>query len=203
MFWTQNQLLIAIFTLSFGVTAMVMNVSIFFTLSRNLFAWSFDRVAPSVFANINPRTRTPVYAISIMTIVGLVYAYISIFQYGLLSTLFTYGTAGTFMVFLIVAFAGIAYPYRRKDVFESADPLSQKKLGGVPLITIFGVLSIIVSLITIYAILLPAIGNVGSVLLTGIIPTFALGAIIYAIVWAIRRNQGVDLNKLQQQIPPE
>jgi amino acid transporter len=203
MFWTQNQVLIAIFTLSFGVTAVVMTVSTFFTLSRNLFAWSFDRVAPSVFANINPRTRTPVYAISTMTIVGLLYAYISIFQYGLLSTLFTYGTAGTFMVFLIVAVAGIFYPYWRKDVFDSAHPLSQKRLSGVPLISILAVLSIIVSVVTIYGILLPAIGNVGSVLLTGIIPTFLLGAIIYGVVWVIRRNQGIDLNQLQKQIPPE
>lgn len=203
MFWTQNQVLIAIFTLSFGLTAEVMNVSIFFTLSRNLFAWSFDRVAPSVFANINPRTRTPVYAISIMTVVGLLYAYIAIFQYGLLATLFTYGTAGTFMVFLIVSVAAIAYPYTRKDIFESAHPASKKKIAGIPLISLLGALSFLVSLVVIYAILLPAIGNVGSVLLTGIVPTFAVGAIIYAIVWAVRRNQGIDLNLLQKQIPPE
>jgi len=185
------------------LTAEVMNVSIFFTLSRNLFAWSFDRVVPGVFADINPRTRTPVYAISIMTLVGLLYAYISIFQYGLLATLFTYGTAGTFMVFLIVSVAAIAYPYKRKDVFESAHPISQKKVAGVPLISILGALSFVVSLVVIYALLLPAIGDVGSVLLTGIVPTFAVGAIIYVIVWAIRRNQGIDLNLLQKQIPPE
>jgi amino acid transporter len=203
MFWTQNQALIAIFTLSFGLTAEVMNVSIFFTLSRNLFAWSFDRVAPSIFANINTRTRTPVYAIGIMTIVGLLYAYIAIFQYGLLATLFTYGTAGTFMVFLIVAAAAIVYPYTRKDIFEAAHPMSKKKLAGVPLISILGAISFVVSIVVVYAILLPAIGNVGSVLLTGIVPTFAVGAIIYAIVWGIRRRQGIDLNLLQKEVPPE
>ena len=203
MFWTQNQLLIALFTLSFGVTAFVMNVSFYFTLSRNLFAWSFDRVAPSVFADVNPKTRTPIYAIGIMTIFGLLYSYISIFQYGLLSTLFTYGTAGTFMVFLIVSVAAIVYPYRRKDIFEQAYPSSQKKLGGIPLISILGVLSFIVSCIFIYGILSPAIGNVGWVLLTGIIPTFLLGAVIYAIAWAVRKNQGIDLSALQKQIPPE
>lgn len=203
MFWTQNQVLIAIFTLSFGLTAEVMNVSIFFTLSRNLFAWSFDRVAPSVFADVNPRTRTPVYAIAAMTIAGLLFAYISIFQYGLLATLFTYGTAGTFIVFLIVSLAAIAYPYMRKDLFESGHPLSKKKIAGVPLISIVGVLGVIVSLVTIYAILLPAIGNVGSVLLTGILPTFAIGAVLYALAWVVRRKQGFDLNMLQKQIPPE
>jgi amino acid transporter len=203
MFWTQNQFLIAIFTLSFGLTAEVMNISIFFTLSRNLFAWSFDRLAPSVFANINRRTGTPVYAIGIMTAVGLLFTYISIFQYGLLATLFTYGTAGTFMVFLIVSVAAIAYPFKRKDIFESAHPMSKTKIAGVPLISIFGVLGIVVSLVTVYAILLPAIGNVESVFLTGIIPTFVVGAIIYTIVWSIRRSQGIDLNLLQKQMPPE
>ena len=203
MFWTQNQVLIAIFTLSFGLTAEVMNVSIFFTLSRNLFAWSFDRVAPGVFADINPRTRTPVYAISIMTLVGLLFAYISIFQYGLLATLFTYGTAGTFMVFLVVSIAAMAYPFRRKDVFESAHPISKKKIGSVPLISVLGALSFIVSIVVIYAILLPAIGNVGSVILTGIVPTVVVGAVIYAVAWVVRRNQGIDLNLLQKQIPPE
>jgi amino acid transporter len=203
MFWTQNPVLIAIFTLSFGITAEVMNISSFFVYSRNLFAWSFDRVAPSVFANINPRTRTPVYAISIMTFVGLLYAYISIFQYGLLATLFTYGTAGSFMVFLIVSVAAIAYSYKRKDIFETAYPTSQKKVGGIPLVSLLGAISFIVSLVVIYAILLPAIGNVGSVLLTGIVPTFGIGVIIYAIVWAVRRKEGIDLNLLQQQIPPE
>ncbi|HUK26982.1 MAG TPA: APC family permease [Candidatus Acidoferrales bacterium] len=203
MFWTQNQVLIAIFTLSFGLTAEVMNVSIFFTLSRNLFAWSFDRVGPSIFANVNSRTRTPVYAIAIMTAVGLLYAYISIFQYGLLATLFTYGTAGTFMVFLIVSLAAIAFPYVRKDIFEASHPLSKKKLGGVPVISLLGGLSFIVSIVVVYAILLPAIGNVGSVLLTGILPTFVVGAIIYIIAWAVRRGQGIDLNMLQREIPPE
>ncbi len=203
MFWTQNQVLIAIFTLSFGLTVEVMNISIFFTLSRNLFAWSFDRLAPSVFSNINPKTRTPVYAVAIMTALGLLFTYITIFQYGLLATLFTYGTAGTFMVFLIVSVAAIAYPFLRKDIFESAHPMSQKKIAGVPLISITGALGIVVSLVAIYAVLLPAIGDVESVFLTGIIPTFAVGAVIYAIVWGIRRSQGIDLNLLQKQIPPE
>jgi len=66
-----------------------------------------------------------------------------------------------------------------------------------------GVISFIVSIVVVYAILLPAIGNVGSVLVTGIFPTFALGIVIYAVAWAVRRRQGIDLNLLQKQIPPE
>jgi amino acid transporter len=205
IFWTHNTALVATFNLAFGLTAEVMNISIFFTLSRNLFAWSFDRVAPSAFADINPRTRTPIYAIIVMVIVGLIYTYISIFNFGLLSSLFDYGTAGTFIVFLVVAFAAIAYPYRRKDIFNASDPSAQRKIGGVPLITILGVLGVIVSLVTIYAILLPNIGTTsfGTVLLEGIIPTFVIGGVIYAIASVVRKRQGINLSLLQREIPPE
>ncbi|MFI5421049.1 MAG: APC family permease, partial [Nitrososphaerales archaeon] len=152
MFWTNNQVLVSIFNLAFGLTAVVMNISIFFMLSRNLFAWSFDRVVSTKFADINERTRTPLYAIGAMVIIGLFFAYIAVFGTGVLSSLFNIGTAGQFLVFLIVAFAAIAFPYRRKDIFDSAEPLARRKIGGIPLITILGILSVAVSIFTIYSI---------------------------------------------------
>ena len=46
VFWTGNPLLVAAFNLSYVGTIEVMNVAILFALSRNLFAWSFDRIVP-------------------------------------------------------------------------------------------------------------------------------------------------------------
>jgi len=174
-------------------------------LSRNLFAWSFDRVAPAAFADINPRTRTPIYAVAIMTVVGIIYCYIFVFATGILSGLFNYGTAGEFTVFAIVSLAAIFYPYRRKDIFNASDPIARRKIGGVPLITILGAISLVISVVTIYAILLPEIG--GSSFLSnffgGMILTFLIGGIFYGISWAARRSQGIDLSLLQREIPPE
>ena len=204
MFWTQNPFLVSLFNISFGLTAEIMNVAIFFSLSRNLFAWSFDRIVPTAFANVNPRTRTPVYAIILMTIVGLIFAYIAIFQLGILATVFSYGTAGIFIAFIFVSVAAIVFPYRRKEIFAGSDPASQTKVGGVPLITILGVLGLVVSVVTVYAIVLPSIGGpFSNVLLDGILPTFIIGAVIYAIAWAVRRSQGIDLSLLQKEVPPE
>jgi amino acid transporter len=205
MFWTRNPVLVSIFNLSFGLTAEMMNISILFMLSRNLFAWSFDRVVPAAFADINPRTRTPIYAVVMMTIVGLIYTYIFIFDTGILSGLFNYGTAGEFTVFLIVSLAAIAYPYRRRDVFDASEPTARKKIGGIPLITILGAISFIISLVTIYAILLPQIGGASffANFFYGIVFTFLIGAVVYGIAWAARKNQGIDLSLLQREIPPE
>ncbi len=206
MFWTQNAGLVALFTLSFGLTAFVMDVSIFFTFARNLFAWSFDRVVPTAFATVNSRTRTPIYAASLMMVVGVIYTYIATYRSSFLADLFSYGTAGEFIVFTIVSIAAIVYPYRRKDLFSSSsESIIRRKIGGIPLITIFGILSLGVCLVTIYAIILPQIGHTSfwSVALEGIVPTFIIGAVLYAIIWVIRRSQGINLGLLQKEIPPE
>ncbi len=205
LYWTRNAGLVSLFNLSFGLTAEMMNISILFMLSRNLFAWSFDRVVPATFADINPRTRTPIYAVAVMTVVGIIYAAIFIYATGILSGLFNYGTAGEFTVFLIVSLAAIAYPYRKKDVFDASDSIAKKKIGGVPLITILGGISFVVCLVTIYAILLPQIGGPAffSNFFYGIVFTFLIGAVIYFIAWGARKSQGIDLSLLQREIPPE
>jgi basic amino acid/polyamine antiporter, APA family len=205
LYWTRNPALVSLFNLSFGLTAEMMNISILFMLSRNLFAWSFDRVAPATFADINPRTRTPIYAVAVMTVIAVIYAYIFIYATGILSGLFNYGTAGEFTVFAIVSLAAIAYPYRKKDVFNNSDATARMKIGGVPLVTILGAISFVICLVTIYAILLPQIGGASffSDFFYGIVFTFLIGAVIYFIAWGARRSQGIDLSLLQREIPPE
>ena len=58
----------------------------------------------------------------------------------------------------------------------------------MPLITILGVLSLVISVYVVYALLSPTIGGptFGNVLLDGIIPTFVLGAAIYVIAYAAK-----------------
>lgn len=206
MFWTHNAALVTLFNFSFAATIIVMFISELFVLSRNIFAWSFDRVIPSAFASVNSRTRTPVNAVILMVVASLIYLYISIFNTNYLSVLFSYGTAGTFLAFIFVAVAAIIYPYRRKDLFDSAsDEVAKKKYGGIPFITILGALSFVISIYVVYALVSPAIGGVsfGSDLLYGIIPTFLLGIVIYAIAYVVRRGQSINLNLISKEIPPE
>jgi hypothetical protein len=41
------------------------------------------------------------------------------------------------------------------------------------------------------------------VLEEGVIPTFVLGIVIYVIAFVARRGQGINLNLISQEIPPE
>lgn len=203
MYWNPNPVLVSLFNISFIVASFALGVSILFTLSRNMFAWSFDRVTPTALADVNPRTGTPLKAILVMAVIGLFFAYITNYQYGMLSEIFSYGTGGIFTAFLVVSLAAIVFPFRRKDLFNSAASPANKKIGGVPLLSLVGALSFISSVIVVYAILEPAILNLSTILLQGIIPTFIVGAVIYIIAHFVRKSQGVNLNLLQKEIPPE
>jgi APA family basic amino acid/polyamine antiporter len=203
VFWNPNPILVSLFNISFIVASFALGVSILFTLSRNIFAWSFDRVIPSSLADVSPRTGTPLKAILLMSVVGLFYAYITNYQFGMLAEIFSYGTGGIFTAFLIVSLAAIFFPFRRKDLFNSAPSPANAKVGGVPLLTIVGLISLVSSAIVIYAILEPAVLSLSKVLVYGIIPTFIVGAVIYLIAHAIRKSQGINLNLLQKEIPPE
>jgi basic amino acid/polyamine antiporter, APA family len=203
LFWNPNPVLVSMFNISFIVASFALGVSILFTMSRNMFAWSFDRVTPSGLANVNPRTGTPLWAILVMSLVGLFFAYMTNYQFGMLGEIFSYGTAGIFCAFLVVCLAAIAFPFRRKDLFQQAPAPANRKIGGVPLITIVGVISLICSVIVIYAILEPAVLHLSTILFEGIIPTFVVGIIIYVISHFVRKSRGINLNLLQKEIPPE
>jgi APA family basic amino acid/polyamine antiporter len=203
LFFNPNAILVSLFNISFIVASFALGVSILFTLSRNMFAWSFDRVTPSALADVSPRTGTPLKAILLMSVIGLFFAYITNYQYGMLAEIFSFGTGGIFTAFLIVALAAIVFPFRRKDLFNQAASPANKKIGGLPLLTLAGVLSLISSSVVIYAILEPASLHLSTILFEGIIPTFIVGAVIYVIAHFVRKSQGVDLNLLQKEIPPE
>jgi APA family basic amino acid/polyamine antiporter len=204
MFWTQNPILIAMFSLGYAATIFFFNIATLFAFSRNLFAWSFDRVTPSLFADVNERTRTPINATIVMMIAAMIYVYISVFQFGILASYFSFSTAGTFIATIVVAIVAIIYPFRRKDIFESSDALSRKKVGGMPLISLFGFLTLISSVVIIYAVIYPILtSNFLTILVEGILPPFIIGAIVYAIALTVRRSRGIDLVLIQREIPPE
>jgi APA family basic amino acid/polyamine antiporter len=204
MFWTQNPLLIGTFNIGYALTIELFNIATLFVFARNLFAWSFDKVMPTAFASLNNRTHTPIKATIIMTAIAVVYVYISVFQFGILASYFSYSVAGTFLATMIVAVAAIVYPYRRRDIFDNADKISSRRVGGVPLVTIFGLLTLVSSVVIVYSVIAPILtATFPLVLVEGIIPSFIIGVILFVIAWVVRKSQGLDLSLLQKEIPPE
>jgi APA family basic amino acid/polyamine antiporter len=171
-------------------------------LSRNIFAWSFDRLLPERVAEVNPRTHSPVIAVAVITAVSV----ISVIIISLNPQLtFLVGLVGLCLTYLCVAVSGILFPYRRREVFE-ASPYNHR-LGKIPVMTIVGALSLVTMAAAVVNLLLdPNSGtnwylNTNRVVLVGAVFVIALPA--FYTIRAIQRRRGVNIDLAFKEIPPE
>lgn len=171
-------------------------------LSRNIFAWSFDRLLPEKVAEVSPRTHSPVAAVVVITIVSVISVVILALNPQLT---FLVGLFGLCLTYLAVAIAGILFPYRQRDVFE-ASPYN-RRVGRIPVMTLVGIASLVTMAGATAILLLDENSgtnwrlNTNRVLLGAGI--FLAGFPLYYMIRAIQRARGVDVDLAFRQIPPE
>jgi APA family basic amino acid/polyamine antiporter len=189
--------------LFWSLPAMVGNT---FMPIRSVFAWSFDRVLPERLSNVNERFHSPVAAILlVMTLVTLMLAWsvtATTFQ-----TLLALGVLAGVVCVAIVSVAAFTFPIRRPDVYSSS-PANMKFLG-IPVLQIVAPLSFaVVAFLTWEAWHYPALALSGNTGHRWQIPAFmggivVVGLLIYYIARAVRRSQGIDLDLVYRELPPD
>lgn len=169
---------------------------------RNLFSWSFDRVIPSKFAAVSTGGSPWVATIATLAageVLLALYVLTSIFTL-LINYIVIFSVA-----FLITGFAALVFPFRRRDLFDSSPTIAQRKIVGIPIISIAGIGNIILFLVILYSsILLPAFsGPVGVVSMAFVIGIYATGLIGYYVARVYRKREGIDILMLNRELPPE
>ena len=182
---------------------------------RALFAWAFDQVIPEKIASVNERTHTPVFTLALIAVLSIPFLYMaayttSFFKYIALSTIVGFPT------FVLVGISAIVFPYRRRAAYEAS--VSNINLGGVPLMTLFGVGAVVAGVFGGWLwFAYPELGlpnggknffdqlftTPGSGGLALVACCLAAGAIIYYVASAYRKSQGIDLSLNYLEIPPE
>src|SRR5438132_937114 len=109
----------------------------FLIATRNLFAWSFDRLAPARVAEVNDRLHTPVVATITVAVWVELLNYLNIYQG--LSALLINVIAVMAVAFIAVALSAIIMPFARPNIFNSAPSMVRARIAGVPWLTIVGV----------------------------------------------------------------
>jgi amino acid transporter len=169
---------------------------------RALFAYAFDGVLPLRIAYVSPRSRVPVVALAITFAISVgLYSWA---VYG--SNFFTvYATAViiTVAALLLMAISVIAFAHRRPEIWRAS--VVTKRIGGVPVTTIAGVLALLVAVANGFVFLkYPGLGltNRGVALRNvGIVVGAAI--VVYFIADFVRSRQGIGLSKAASEIPPE
>jgi amino acid transporter len=172
--------------------------------TRNMLAYSFDRVLPTKLSEVNERTHTPIYATLVVMLLML--GFLAGFVYSSSSFVVYLGVSGivVFGTFAIVGLAAVVFPFRRKTMYDDS-PIPKRKLAGVPVFALVGALD--AALMTLYLILLftngAATGATNHKGLTVLGILIVVLAAIWGLAWFAARQRGIDLDVVQNQLPPE
>ena len=171
--------------------------------TRNLFAFSFDGLLPSFMSSVSSN-GSPRVATLVALIPGLLF--LAVVQFTDYLSVFAYLVILWFGAYLIVAIAAIAFPYRRKDLFEAAPNIVKRRVAGIPLIALMGIITLIECIAGIYAIIAPTLSggflSLGPLLYSTLIP-LGLGWVIYGIAYFYNKSKNTPFALRFKEIPPE
>jgi amino acid transporter len=198
-----NTLLIDIMFITYFIGSLGPVFAYFWIPTKYLFAWSFDRVIPSKFADVSSRFHTAWVAVIATAVIGLVGEYVyAILGY---SSYFSMGTVLWGISYTVPGIALTVFPFVKKDLFANAPGWLGKKIVGIPLLSIVGLITTIGFGIVGYIAFTSVVVNSVPVNVTAevVAVTIIAGfAIYYASKWYHRR-EGLDVSVALREIPPE
>jgi amino acid transporter len=202
---TDNSIIILIITVGYLMNGLWQLVSGILPATRQIFAWSFDRVIPLKFSEVSERFHSPIWTMIAMGILGevsiLLWIYTTIASY-LVNT-----TIGILVANLVVSVACFVLPMRRKQLFELTIPSRWKrKAAGLPLLSWLSLVVIVSTLFMLYTASTNAVvgGPISyESMFAGVIGPMIAGVLIYFIAKAYRKSQGIDMDLAFREIPPE
>ena len=193
-----------------GITAWSLAIVpfLYLTMSRNVMAWSFDRILPERLSTVSPRFHSPTYAILFAFILSeaflIPYTYVAQFV-----QFFAASTAGLVIDFFIVSIAAIFFPLRK--ALYSNSGIQSKRIGRLPVISLVGVIAAVFIGVLLYGFftqpgfLIYVPGNTTDTII-GILVALSLfigGFVVFYTSKFARKARGIDLDLALKEIPPE
>ena len=181
--------------------------TVFLSSTRVIFAAAFDRLLPERVADVNEQTGTPVNALLLMVVPSVLVAYLFSYNIANFASLTLCSTLVIAVTYLGTTISAIILPYTKPDLYK-ASPIAKYNVFGIPLITVAGVIfgGFLVFLLyqwifdpnALYGI---GISNTSSVIY--MLSMYVIAAVIYFSFKAARKRQGIDMDKVQSEIPVE
>ena len=168
---------------------------------RAVVAWSFDRVAPAPLAKISEKYHTPIVAITVTTIVNLIFMALFVFTPWFSRIVILIEAA--VLAWSVVLAAGIFFPYLRPQLYEKS-PLAGKTVFGLPVMSVACFLGFIAAQFYFWTLFFdPNAAGHEPTQVAIVAGVFVLGLVFYYVMKMIRRSQGVDVTLAFKEIPIE
>jgi amino acid transporter len=143
-------LLIYLFALCFAVSTFISAAGLAFAPIRNVFAWSFDRLIPTKFAELDRRYRAPWLAIAAVVFVGWLFLVIDIWRPGWTAQI-AFTITGWFVGWIVLGVAGIVFPVARPNLYRAAPPAVQRGIPAVAAVVLAAGVTVLAALLAIFA----------------------------------------------------
>ena len=181
--------------------------TVFLSSTRVIFAAAFDRLLPEKVAEVNERTGTPVNALLLMVIPSVFIAYMFNYNVANFQSLTLASTLVIAVTFLGTTIAAIILPYRKPALYK-ASPIAKYDVFGIPLITVAGVIFGGFLVFLLYQWIfdpngLYGIGITNTSSIIYMLSMYVLAAVIYFGFKSYRKRAGIDMDKVQAEIPVE
>ena len=200
---TGSTVLNVIMAVSFFLWNFLLLFVIATVITRNLFAWSVDRIMPDAVTKVDRRFHSPWVATLIVIVASeillVLYVFTTFFQ-EVSNYIVLYSIA-----FWVASFAAILLPYRRPEIYNAAPDFVRRKIGGVPVLVLFGVGNLVLFSLVLYsAFKLPAFsGPTGTDAVLFVVGIYLAGLLVYLAARAIQRRRGIDIDLAYREIPPD
>jgi basic amino acid/polyamine antiporter, APA family len=199
-----NPLLAAFLTFGLTLTFFGFAFIYFIIPTRNLFAWSFDRVLPSFFTRVSSQ-GVPYVAVITLGVASFISLWVA--TYTSLFTYLTYSNFGFWLAVGIVCLGGALFPFLRPKLFAQAPRIVRARVGPVPVLTIVGIASWLGAWFVSYA-----ASTIQYLEISGPYPysyllflpiVFVIGVVVYFISYAIQKRRGVPVDLISKELPPD
>lgn len=167
--------------------------------TRAMVAWGIDGVAPEPLAAVSSRYHSPVNAIIVATIGGLIA--LALFSFTDVLGPIT-GFLGLSFSFIAVVLTAILFPFVRRSAFENSP--AAMRVAGIPVITIVGLIAAVFVGFVVYRLLVDdtfGANATSSLVIAGAVVVVA--AVWFFVAKWYRRSQGTDLDRRYAEIPIE
>lgn len=202
LFMTDNKALVITVAVTWLISGVYLSPPNLLLATRNVFAWSFDRVVPTAISKVSKRFASPYYAILGCAIIG------EILMIFVAATTYAVMIINTFMVMevvlCLVAIGTIIFPYTKKDLFGRMPTAVTRRILGIPIITIAGFVMLVSSAFMVYAAYTaPSLGGLNYVSLLFNVAMLLVAIPIYAITYYYHKGKGIDIALQFREVPPE
>jgi APA family basic amino acid/polyamine antiporter len=194
-----NVLVMVLMTIGLVIFSINWAPTVIIAASRQLFVWGFDRLLPEQVTRVS-RQGSPTLALIIITVLAV----ILITAYSAGYFLYIAPFLALIVAFGIVCLIAMLVPFlpTTRRMYEGSP--ADIRVAGVPLITITGAVGVIFYAIGLYyALTVSSLGfnTTSNLLLTAL--SFIIPAAAYFVIKAIRARQGIMLDALYKELPPE